>query len=337
MHRTLLVVFFLLLACIGCAVLFFVYALSRVEKPERVSYGVSFSPVYAEYLGLSWEETYRALFTDLGVKKVRIAAQWDAIEKEKGVYDFSVLDAEVRIAKENGATLVLALGRRTPRWPECHVPQYAQGLSWEEQKDRIRAFLETVVFRYKDNEVVHLWQVENEPFLTVFASDYCGASLDTAFLEEEIALVKKLDPSRKVLLTDSGNLGLWWGAYARGDVFGTSVYVYLSNKTTGPLRTILPPEWYVVKRTLMETFLGKKESILIELSLEPWTEDPITTRSFEEQKKSMDETRFDEVVTYGKETRFTEQYLWGVEWWYLLKTKGNDASLWEKAKSVFSE
>ena len=49
--------------------------------------------------------------------------------------------------------------------------------------------MEQVIKRYKDNPAIVYWQVENEPFLEVFAFDHCG-ELDTDFLDQEIALVK---------------------------------------------------------------------------------------------------------------------------------------------------
>ncbi len=325
--------------CLGAVilgVLFVCYAFWHIPKPTTISYGVSFNTPYTKELGLSWKEVYTALLDDLGVKKVRLAAHWNVVEPKEGVWDFSALDEEVRMAEERKVEVVLVVGRRAPRWPECHVPDWAREKSWEEQKAILRTYITTVVERYKGSSAVHMWQVENEPFLTVFAQDACGASLDTAFLEEEVALVHSLDASRQVLLTDSGNLGLWYGSYSRGDSFGTSVYLFLWNKNTGYIQTILPPETYVLKRTLMELLYGKKQSVLIELSAEPWVSKPIVEVPLEEQKTLMNSERFATILTYGVDTRFDTQYLWGVEWWYWLKQKG-DNTMWEKAQELFTK
>lgn len=102
-------------------------------------------------------------------------------------------------------------------------------------KVEIREYITAVVTRYKDSPAITHWQVENEPYLSLFAYEHCG-ELDESFLEEEIALVKSLDPTRPVLVTDSGNLGTWRGAYAHGDSFGTSVYVYFGIRSSDNLR-----------------------------------------------------------------------------------------------------
>ena len=158
--------------------------------------------------------------------------------------------------------------------------------------------------------------------------------LDKEFLDEEIALVHNLDPTRPVLVTDSGNLGTWIGAYRRGDIFGTSVYVYLWNEQTGPFRSFLPPETYMVKRKAMELVFGKKESLLIELSVEPWLNYPIASTSIETQFSRMNIEKFEEILEYAKKTSFERQYLWGAEWWYWLK-ENDEPEFWERAKELF--
>lgn len=285
-------------------------------------------------LGLPWERVYTAILDDLQVRHLRLSAHWPMIEPEQDVWNFSEIDRQLELAEERGAEVILAVGRRLPRWPECHVPEWANSLSWEEQKTEIRTYIREVVERYKDDPTITYWQVENEPFLTVYAQEQCG-TLDIAFLEEEIALVQELDPSRKVLVTDSGNLGLWAGAYKRGDSFGTSVYLYLWNKETGPLRSILPPETYLLKRKLMELAYGPKETFLIELSAEPWLDRSIAETSLQTQFARMDSEKFEEIIRYAQRTRFSQQYLWGAEWWYWLKEIHNEPAMWERARTLY--
>lgn len=314
----------------------FWYTLSREAYPEKIQYGVSFNTLYAHELGLNWEEVYTAILKDLNVKHLRLAAHWPMVAPKEGVWNFSELDTQIQLAEEHGADVVFAVGRRLPRWPECHVPEWAQEKSWEEQKEYLREYLKEIVNRYKDSSAVVYWQIENEPFLTVYAEEKCGA-LDKEFLDEEIALVRELDPSRPILVTDSGNLGMWYGAYKRGDSFGTSVYVYLWNETTGPLESILPPETYIAKRKILELVYGKKETMLIELSVEPWLNMPIVEADLETQFSRMDIDKFEKIITYAKETRFQKQYLWGAEWWYWLKEKQGHPEFWERAEKLYGE
>lgn len=303
-------------------------------NPENIKYGVSFSKYRAEELGLDYKTAFISIMDDLGVRKLRLSAHWPMVEPEKDRYSFEALDFQISEAKKRNATIILGVGRRLPSWPECHIPDWARDLSWEEQKKEILEIIERVVLRYKDEPHILYWQVENEPFLSVFAKDHCG-DLDKIFLEEEIALVKKLDPNRKVLVTDSGNLGLWSGAWKRGDVFGTSVYMYLWNPELGQIRSIYLPSFYKAKTNLMKVILGDKRSLLIELSLEPWLIEPITQAPLDVQLQRMSPEKFDEIIEFAEKTGFDEQYLWGVEWWYWMKQKGND-EFWQKGREIFS-
>lgn len=303
--------------------------------PQHITYGVSFSKYRSEELNLDYKKVLNALLDDLNVKKFRLAAHWPMIEPENNTYDFSDLDYQINAIQKHGGRVILSVGRRLPSWPECHEPEWAKKLSWDDRKKEITDYITEVVSRYKSSEAIEYWQVENEPFLTVFAYDHCG-DLDKEFLKKEVALVKELDPSHPVLVTDSGNLGLWHGAWRAGDAFGTSVYMYLWNPTIGQVRSVYLPSFYRVKTGLMELLFGKKKSFLIELSLEPWLLEPIAKASFDMQKERMSITKFDEVISFAKKTGFDTQYLWGAEWWYWMKDK-NYPDYWEKARSLLKD
>ena len=161
-----------------------VFLLTLKAKPERIVYGMSFNTLYANELGLNWRVTYDAILNDLGVRNLRLAAHWPMIEPSKDVYNFVELDYQLARAREVDADVVFAIGRRLPRWPECHIPQWAEGLTWEEQKGEIKEQIEKVVLRYKDNPAIKYWQVENEPYLEIFAKAHCGEFDEDFFLEE---------------------------------------------------------------------------------------------------------------------------------------------------------
>lgn len=309
--------------------------LSRKDAPKEIIYGMSFNTLYAEELGLPWREVYDAILNDLGVRHLRLAAHWPMVEERKDDYSFEELDYQLARADEVGATVIFAVGRRLPRWPECHVPTWAQELPWEDQKAEILEYIQVVVERYKDHPAIVYWQVENEPYLEVFAKEHCG-EFDESFLLEEVALVRTLDQTRPVLLTDSGNLGLWAGAYKHGDAFGTSVYVYFWNPELGQFRTALPAWFYRVKENVMALLYGEKETLLIELSAEPWLVAPVAEVDLTTQYSRMDLEKMNEILAYASDTRFEQQYLWGAEWWYWLKTQGN-GEMWERGKELFAQ
>jgi Beta-galactosidase len=310
--------------------------LARKEVPERITYGMSFNVPYARELGLDPMTVLTAMTSELGVRHFRIAAHWNLIEPLEDTYDFAWMDEQLVHIEESGSDAIFAVGRRLPRWPECHVPEWVEERSWEEQKAEIREYITAVVNRYKDSSAITYWQVENEPYLTVFATEHCGNTLDEEFLREEIELVRSLDPTRPILVTDSGNLGTWRGAYEKGDAFGTSVYVYFWNPELGQFRTILPPWFYRAKENLVKLFYGDKETFLIELSLEPWLVEPVATVPLATQYSRMDMVKMDEILAYARDTRFENQYLWGAEWWYWLRGQGDD-TYWNKGKEIFKQ
>ena len=321
--------------CIILILFVIFFALSFKDDPKNISYGVTFSKPYSDYLGLPSREVFTSILDDLKVRKFRLVAYWSEVEKIKDEFNFTDIDFEVREAQKRNADVILAVGRRLPRWPECHVPAWAKNMSWDDQKKEILAYITETVKHFQTYENIKYWQVENEPYLSVFAKENCG-NLDEDFLQEEIALIKKLDPTRPILVTDSGNLGLWSGAWRAGDVFGTSVYMYLWNPTIGEIKSIYAPSFYKVKTNLMSFLHGAKKSFLIELSLEPWLIEPIINVPIVTQIDRMDTPKFDEILNFAEKTGFDEQYLWGVEWWYLMKTKGHP-EYWEKAKDIFAK
>ena len=309
--------------------------LAQKPIPKTITYGMSFNTLYARELGLDHRETFIAILDDLKVRHLRLAAHWNMVEPKQGVYDWSEMDFQLREAHKRNADVIFGVGRRLPRWPECHIPTWAKDMSWEDQKKEIRNYITQTITRYKDEPSIIYWQVENEPYLTVFATEYCG-SFDEKFLEEEIALVKSLDPTRPVLITDSGNLGTWRGAYSHGDAFGTSVYVYFWNPNLGQFKTVLPPWFYRVKENIMKLLYGSKRTFLIELAAEPWLLEPVTNVPIETQFSRMDVKKFEEILSYARDTRYDTQYLWGAEWWYWLKLHGH-SEMWDRGQQVFTQ
>lgn len=316
------------------ALVLLVAALAWKPVPAEIQYGMSFNTLYARELGLDWRETYDALLDDLGVRQLRLAAHWPMVEPQAGTYNFTELDYQIDRAEAVGAEVVLAVGRRLPRWPECHVPSWARELSQTEQQEALTAYITEVIERYSDREHITYWQVENEPFLEVFAFEHCGP-LDEDFPYQEIDLVRSLDDTRPILVTDSGNLGLWAGAYQAGDAFGTSVYRHFWTPELGQFQSYLPAWFYRAKDNLMRLRYGAQETMLIELAAEPWLTEPITDVPVTVQLSRMDLSMIQDTVQYATRTRYEKQYLWGGEWWYWLKTKHDRPAIWDWATTLY--
>jgi hypothetical protein len=326
-----------ILAAVAVLILFIavVFLLAQKPVPEKIQYGMSFNTLYARELNLDWKETYDAFLDELQVRHLRLAAHWPMVEPIDDIYNFAELDYQIERAEQVGADVVFAVGRRLPRWPECHIPSWVKEKTVEEQQQQLLDYITIVINRYKDSPAITYWQIENEPYLEVFAKEHCG-EFDEAFFEREVAHFRSLDDTRPFLITDSGNLGRWTGPYKHGDAFGTSVYVHFWNPEIGQFRTVLPPWFYRVKESVVALVYGEKETMLIELAAEPWLLEPITEVDIEIQYTRMDIEKFEDILKYAEDTRYEKQYLWGGEWWYWLHKKGH-SEIWEKGKVLFSE
>lgn len=324
-----------ILLTIGALLGAMLWYLAQSQEPEKITYGASFNTFYATDLGLEWQEVYDAMLDDLGVRHLRLAAHWPMIEPVDRVYNFAELDYQVERAEEVGAEVILAVGRRLPRWPECHIPRWARDLTWEEQQAAIMRYTEKVVERYKDSPAVTHWQVENEPYLEVFAYEHCG-EFDEAFFKSQIDHMRQLDDSRPLLVTDSGNLGTWIKPYRLGDAFGTSVYVYFWNPDIGQFTTFLPAWFYRVKENALTLVYGQKETMLIELAAEPWLIEPIPDVAVDVQLTRMDMEKFKTILAYAKDTHLEKQYLWGIEWWYWMRERGH-SEFWEHGQRLYGQ
>ena len=212
----------LLLALGILAIVFLGYLfIGEAPQAEDITWGISFSQKQAELLGLSWQDNYLALLDDLQIPAIKIIAYWDLIEPETGKYIFNDLDFQIEEAGLREAKVILAIGRKVPRWPECHIPEWARDLNQKEQEERILRLIEKIVFRYRDSDVVWAWQVENEPF---FRFGICP-DISEDFLKDEIRLVRFLDSrDRPIIISDSGSNRFWFKTARLGDKVSISLY-----------------------------------------------------------------------------------------------------------------
>ena len=317
----------LLIALLAAFVFFFVGG----NKPrEDVLWGANFSHAHAKELGLNWQETYLALLDDLKVKRLKVITQWNLLEPEKDRFDFEAIDWQIKEAEERGVKVFLTLGMKTPRFPECHLPDWAVNLSEKDREEAVLELLRASVEHFKDSPAIWAWQVENEP---LFPFGECP-EISKDFWRKEIDLVKTLDPTRPIIATDSGELSLWFNAARLGDIVGVTLYRKIWFKELGTYASYpLPPIFYGRKAQLVKTIFGK-EVINVELQAEPWGPTLLYDSPPEEQVKTMNPERFKETVNYAKKTGLGEFYFWGAEWWYSLKLKGEE-EIWREAGGLF--
>ncbi|MCH7828867.1 beta-galactosidase [Patescibacteria group bacterium] len=301
------------------------------KEAENITWGVNFSQKQATYLNLDWQEVYLALLEDLNVKNLRIAAHWNLLEPADQQFSFEGLDWQMDKAASYGAKVLLAVGMKTPRWPECHIPEWAEKLPKEELRAQVLEMLKAVVLRYKEHEALFAWQVENEPLLPFGECPF----RDFSFLQDEVELVQSLDAEHEVLTSDSGEMSLWFNMARLGDKVAVTLYQKVwSEELNTYLSLPLPSVFYARKAWLVKQLFGK-EVVVGELQAEPWVQGELENSTFQEQEKTMTLTQLQENIAFAKSTGLDTFYLWGGEWWYFMKETHNREEFWQEVKNIF--
>ncbi len=335
------------------ALLFVLFNWPVKSKNENMEWGISFSTEGARGIGLDWKETYLAILDDLKPERVRIASYWTQVEKEPGVYDFSDVDFQLVEAEKRGLDVVLAIGMKVPRWPECFIPEIYGGnkevigeenaldppLKKGEIKERREAALlayEKAFFeRYKGNKTVKIWQVENEPFLPF--GDCPKGAITEELVDKEVNQAREiLGKEAKIMVTDSGELSLWIESAKRSDVFGTTLYRTIYNHRLGYVTYPISPMFFRIKGMLVNIFTDAEDIIISELQAEPWGPKWIIEMDKEEQYKSMSPEKLRGIAEYAQKTKFSQAYLWGAEWWYWLKVNRGEDEMWETGREIIN-
>jgi len=317
------------------------FFIGNAPKAEKIVWGITFSQKYSQDLDLKWKENYLEILDDLKVKNIRLITHWDLIEKSPGEYDFEDLDWQIRESGKRGAKILLVIGLKTGRWPECHIPDWAKNSSKEDLKNKTLTLIKEIVLRYKDSKNIWAWQVENEPF---FLFGECP-KIEEKFVKQEINLVKSLDApatfetemvgGREIVVTDSGEGSFWFKVARLSDIPGITMYKKVWVKHLKFYFTYPLPSVFYWRKAQIIKKLFDKEVICTELQAEPWGPKLLYDISLNEQEKTMNLEQFQKNIEFAEKTGLKRFYLWGSEWWFWLKQKHNEPEIWDEAKKLF--
>ena len=302
------------------------------SKTKQVEYGTTFSRPYAEELGLDANEALKATLDDLGLRRFRIPAYWGIIQPKEHEWYFNDLDLDIQTIGDRGGKVVLAIGEKLPRWPECWGPTWWKSQPRGEQRRYTLNYIETVVRRYRDNPAITAWQIENEPH---FEYGDCPKP-DYPLIRQEIELVHALDPTRPVVTTDSGELSLWTDFGRSVDALGISVYRVVQSPTFGIWRYWFVPPYLYFRKSLLVKPMGVRNVYVSEFQMEPWSNKPILETPLDEQMKSFDTSQMRSNFNFAEQMQISPIDFWGVEWWYWMKEKQGHPEFWEEAKEFFT-
>ena len=309
------------------------YIFTQKDIPLKI--GATFIPNYAEYFGLDPQETLQATIDDLGIKRYRLVTYWKDYEPEPDQYNFEKLDWQFDMIEAAGGEISLSLGLRQPRWPECHGPEWAMEKSVPEWTEDLKEYVGVVIDRYKDREVLVEYQLENEYFMSLFG-ECPDFSRDR--LIDEFNFVKNRDQTRPTIITRSNNTFGWPVRDPVPDIHAISVYKRVWDKTLTKRHFEYPyPAWYYAFYGGISKLTQDRPFFIHELQAEAWLpggKNMINT-PIDELYESLSPERLRDRIKYGVDTGVRTIDLWGVEWWYHMKTKRGAPELWNTAKSEF--
>ncbi len=336
MRQTLSTIIRTVVGLLGIAVFLSALGYCVALPKKEIDWGINYSSLRAVDLEMEPLPLFRTILDDLSPAVVRLPAYWEELEPSQDQFNFSMIDSLLAETDKRNTKVLLVVGLKQPRWPECHQPTWSYSLSPDQQDEAVLKMINKTVDHLKTHSSIAAWQVENEPFFK-YGPDCPTISQD--LYKKELAEIRKLD-NRPLVGTDSGEKGIWiTTAWSGVDVMGATMYreVYADKKNryeTYPL-----PAWtYNVKAGLVRLLSGANKTIGVELQAEPWfTGGNAQSTPVDEQLKHMNAEIFNRNVAYAQKTGLSENYLWGAEWWYWMKQKQNNSTLVDAAKQLFNQ
>ncbi len=314
-----------------------VFFFIRPKPATDINYGITFSHKYAEQMGMDWKDTYLKILDDLGSKNMRLVVYWDDSEKTLDTYDYSIIKWQLDEAEKRNVNVILTMGRKVPRYPECFEPDWWKNTSSEDTRnEELYAYIFRTVTELRGYKSIKMWQVENEPF---FPFGTC-LPIKKATVEKEISIVRNMDSSRKILVQDSGEGGFWFPSYQMADYLGISMYRKIWYDFWGVffgkfIYFQYPLSYWSYKIRANVFGVPPEKIIVTELQAEPWGPGLNSLLSEEDKNQTMSRTDFLETISYAQKTGFKDLYLWGAEWWLWEKQNNGNPFYWDTAKAIF--
>jgi Beta-galactosidase len=349
----------LLLAFLGAMVLLFArdaiwqWTVVAPGRSADLQIGTTFIKINAEHLGLDWRSAYKEILNDVGIKQIRIPIFWDQLEREPGQFDWADLDWQMQEAAQANAQVMLVVGHRVPRYPECYAPSWTKGLDNAAFKRSLLAMTETVVKHYRDHPALGAWQVENEPLAKILGKIWGDGSCReiSHLVREEVQSVRQWADGRWSTTDGRSSDGRriptvvtyanapWFVAQLRktltfeSDVVAMTLFNklyfrsplftgYVEMFRLGPLATLrLAYQRSVILRNHQALWIA-------EMQAEPWgPEGPYKFDRPEDAAVTMNPARLRQTWDYAVNGGASRIYLWGIEWCLSERDRGRSQML----------
>lgn len=326
----------LILLLLAISVPFIIFLYLKPQPAKNINYGVTFSNKYSTEIGQNWKDTFLKISDELNVKNMRLVVYWDDVEKIRNRYDYSDIEWQLNEADKKDINVMLTIGKKVPRYPECFSPDWWKDIKNKTEKDNeLLEYITKTVNTLKNHQSIKMWQVENEPF---WPFGICEKT-DKPLILNEIKIVRSLD-NRPVIMQDSGEGGLWRNTFNMTDYLGISMYrkfwydffYDVFGKETY-FKYPLSYWSYKIKADIVGIPLDK--IIITELQAEPWGPRINSKLTHEERDKTMSRNDFIDTLSYAQKSGFKDIYFWGAEWWLWEKDVDNNSFYWDTAKPLF--
>ena len=208
---------------------------SRLRSNNNVKYGVSWSFEQAGWYGLDPRESYVALLDRTKFDWVRLPFFWDQMTDSYGNLKIDDLKFAIEEARKRNIKVIIALGAKTPYYPEYHFPKgilerVKFGDTFNVDHLIVHDLLEIdkkLVGELSGYDNIVYWQVENEPFL----ANVNNWKIDKNLLAAEIDVVRNTDAKKRPIILTTASHPSFDKRYEPllellkpEDVLGTSAY-----------------------------------------------------------------------------------------------------------------
>lgn len=334
----------------------------RVPAGFNPKYGVTYSFEQAGWYGLDARQAYIDLITNYEFDWVRLPFFWDQMmDAESGEFNqrFNDLKFAVEEAAKHDVEVIIALGAKTPYFPEYHWPkEISDEVGFGEVIDinhpvakDILKIDKRVIEELSQYENIIFWQVENEPLI----GNVNKWKIDSSLIAAEVEVVRKTDPKARPIILNHAATGFYdtsWHELLKilqpGDVFavnaffktkgtdivstkifGREMHILWPNHLVWPVHSwgIFSPDFASIKKKVEA---NGNELWVLEMQSEPYikkleeAEDPVLSYTPKDILAADSYLRLSGVSSIG---------FWGAHYWQFRQKLGDDSWL-ETVKSI---
>ena len=205
------------------------------DKSIKPQYGVSYSFEQAGWYGVDPRGGFSDLVKNYKFNWIRLSFFWDRMVDANGNLQIDDLKWAVEESGKHKVKVVIALGAKTPYFPEYHLPKViANQIKFGQIIDsnspiageilKVDKQLVEELWQY-DN--IAYWQVENEPM----TRNINYWRIDPGLVRREVEVVRSADPKERPIILNSASVALGEGQdrdllaiLKPGDVFAVNAY-----------------------------------------------------------------------------------------------------------------